>query len=109
MATENITLQSELVAQVSSALGHGLHLMLYRQMYKRWRNFCELHEAQVQRIDEPGITGATALALPKHMVQQFVTNNIQWAKLKVQQRINRIMWPNNGVEAGSDDEYDPTA
>ena len=119
---ENVkSLQSELVAQVGSQpspTNNGLILMLYRQMYKRWTKFCELHDALVQHIYEPAIAGRAARtvpALPANLVQQFITNNIQWAKLKVQQRINRIIWgqqPSSPIDVdtdGTDDEYDPVA
>ena len=108
----NVTsLQSVLIVRAPPKANTGLIVMMYRQMYQRWRRFCELHQALVQNIDEPGLTGRGTRqvpALPTGLVEQFVADNIQWAKLKVQQRINHIMWGRqDGVEADSD-EYDPT-
>ncbi len=62
----------------------GLRQMLYRQMHKRWSDFCVVHADLLQNEDEP--------ALPTPLVQEFVANNIDWAKRKVQQRIDHIMW-----------------
>jgi hypothetical protein len=90
-------------------------------MYKRWIEFCKVNLSVRQLIDEPGITGRGARpvpALPRHLAQQFINANIEWAKIKVTARINRLMWgrsPNDtagtsSVEAviDDDDEYDPT-
>lgn len=116
------TLKSILIARAPPKADRGLLVMMYRQMYRRWRSFCELHQDQVQNIDEPGLTGRgtrPVAALPTGLVEQFVADNIEWAKLKVQQRINRIMWGRQAsgpggsssvdVDVGSDDEYDHTA
>jgi len=88
-----------------------------KQLYKRWREFLKLHPEH-EHISEPGMSGQGTRpmpALPEDIVQQFIADNIDWAKRKVQARIDRIFWgrsdvaTTSSVDAQSDDEYDADA
>jgi hypothetical protein len=73
-------------------------VMLFRQLYRRWTKFCEAHE--VCEVDKRPSPAA---------VQQFIDENLDWAKVGVMARLNRLMWHHDFPKlspASGYDEYD---
>lgn len=66
---------------------NGLAIMLKDQLAERWREFCKKHH--VSELED-GVSW--------NLVQQFMNENLEWAKVKVMVRVNRLMWPNDDLE-----------
>ena len=56
-------------------------VMLRDQLADRWQSFCQSNGLHP---DED---------VPWNLVQQFLNDNLDWAKIIVQRRITRVMWP----------------
>ncbi len=77
----------------------GLSSMLCNQLYKRWLVFCNANAVAERPVR----------TLPQPLVQHFIDDNIEWAKVKIAERIHRVMWGRPGEVQPDDDEYDATA
>jgi hypothetical protein len=76
-------------------------VMLFRQLYRRWTKFCDAYEVDCScEVDKRPSPAA---------VQQFIDENLDWAKVGVMARLNRLMWHHDFPKvspASGYDEYD---
>jgi hypothetical protein len=80
---------------------HGL----CKQLYLRWLKLCDVHMTDVEIQSSEVSNNPTAVtALPTGLAEEFVRENIVWAKTMLQARITVIF---NGTKMGEkiDDEY----
>lgn len=70
---------------LTSSENNGLAMMLWDQLVDRWQEFCEtIHQ---DNNPEQEISWS--------LVQKFMNENLEWAKVRVMVKVNRLMWPND--------------
>ena len=75
---------------LTSSEHNGLAMMLWDQLIDRWNVFCRAqHHDNDHEADQ---------VMPWSLVQQFMNKNLEWAKVKVMVRVNRMLWPNDDLE-----------